>query len=63
MSLKRVLRLPGSCVHAWFSAWLIALTQALSEPSTQVIMMFSKPTSLPPIVTDTRVVALESAES
>src|SRR5947209_3257724 len=62
MSLNRVLRLPGSWLLAWASALLIAFTQELSEPSTQVSITLEKPTSLPPMTTDTRLVELLRAE-
>jgi len=45
------------------SATAIALTQVLVEWSTQVSITLLKPTSLPPTVIETRVVALLSAES
>ncbi len=62
MSLNRVFSAPGSWLLAFASAWLTALTQSLVEPSTQVSITLEKPTSLPPIVTDTRVVEADSAE-
>src|SRR5215831_10613480 len=63
MSPNSVLSAPGSWLLACASAWLTALTQVLVEPSTQVIITLEKPTSLPPIVMDTSVVAGDSAES
>src|SRR5260370_5322226 len=62
MSLNSVLRLPGRALLACASALLIALAQSLSEPSTQVSITLEKPTSLPPMMIDTRVVAPLRAE-
>src|ERR1700760_4780550 len=57
MSASSVSRLPGSVVTAYCSALATALSQELVDPSTQVSMIETKPTSSPPAVRLTSVVA------
>src|SRR5262245_22395032 len=63
MPLNVVSSSPGSEALAKFSACWTAATQALVPCSAQVSMMLENPTSLPPIVMLTSVVAAESADS
>ncbi len=53
----------GSCAVICDSAASMALTQVLVKCSTQVSITLKKPTSLPPTVIDTSVVAVLSADS
>ena len=63
MALRTESSSPGSCEAIRASAWFTALTQLLVGSSTQVSITDVKPTSLPPTVMDTSVVAGLSADS
>src|ERR1700722_1519507 len=63
MSPSVVVSSPGSVPVAYFSPAATALSQELVDLSTQVSMIEEKPTSLPPMVMLTRVVAALSDDS
>jgi len=62
MALSTLSSSPGRLELIFASALLIALTQELVDSSTHVSMTLLNPTSLPPTVIETSVVALLSAE-
>ncbi len=63
MSLSTVLSSPGSWALISASSASMVATQLLVELSTHVSMVELKPTSLPPMVIDTSVVDVLSADS